>query len=876
MQTESVTSDQAAAGTEQWARIVTPDQRLRVFVSSTLEELAAERGAASDAISLLRLTPVLFELGARPHPPQALYRAYLEQSELFVGLYWQSYGWVAPGESVSGIEDEYRLSEALPRLLYVKEPAAEREPRLRELLKQIRAEGSVSFRRFDTAEELRELLARDLALVLTERFQATAIRPEPSLLPARPLPAPRTSFVGRAKEVTQIEELLLGGTRLLTLTGPGGIGKTRLAVEAARRVADRYPDGVVFVPLDGVAGADLVPAAIAEAVGVRELAGDAIAAIVGYLRRRRLLLLLDNFEHVIGAAAVVAALLEDAPGLSALVTSRELLRLSGEYELQVPPLSPEEEAVALFAERAAVARHAFELAPEDVPLVAEICRRLDGLPLAIELAAPRMRLLTPAQLLERLGTRLELRGPRDAPVRQRTLEAAIAWSYELLGEDERLLFERLGVFHGSFSIEAAEGVAGLADDVDLLDLVSSLLDKSIIYRLPHLGETRFGMLRMIREYALERLAAAAEREQTLGRFAGYYLRLADEAEDGLRSASQRQWTRTLDLEADNCRAALAWAADRRSAADIAGLMRGLWLWFWLHGNLDEAHDWVGRGLASADAIGSRDRGWLVGLDGAFRVLEGEFAAGIEKLANAQALLTEAGDNRGIATMNLVHSFGTAPIEGEERAQARLGEALAAFEGLDDLWGIGTTLHAMTRLRVVFDHYEGAGDLFDRAVAAVERVGDDLGIALASGNLAMARLAAGDVAGARTVMDRVLEHRRSTGIAYAGDDALDILARIEHAEGEHERAIALLAAAEILRDRLHTPLWPLVRERQEQLLAELRQIVGDEAFEVAYTRGATVEVDDVQEIALRLGRPVSTRLRAGRAAGGPSSPMAPTS
>jgi predicted ATPase len=830
-------------------RILTPDQRLRVFVSSTLEELAAERAAASESIAGLNMTPVLFELGARPHPPQPLYRAYLEQSQLFVGVYWQSYGWVAPGESVSGIEDEYRLSDGLPRLLYVKEPAPEREPRLREFLERLRAEGSASYKRFSTAAELRELLARDLALVLTERFQAAAEAP-PS--PPTSLPAPRTSFVGRDRELAQIEDLLQTGSRLLTLVGPGGIGKTRLATEAAQRVADRYSDGVVFVPLDGLENAERVPAAIAEALGVRELGGDAVAALVGHLRRRRLLLVLDNFEHVISSAHVVATLLDSAPGLSTLVTSRELLRLSGEHELEVPPLAPEQEAIVLFSERAAAARHAFELAPEDVPLVAEICRRLDGVPLAIELAAPRMRLLTPAQLLERLGRRLALQGPRDAPVRQRTLEAAIAWSYELLAEEERLLFERLGVFHGSFSIEAAEEVAALGEDVDLLDLLSSLLDKSIVYRLPNLGETRFAMLRMIREYALDRLDEAGDRESTLERFVTYYLRVADEAEDGLRSASQRQWKRTLDLEADNFRAALAWATDRQCAAEVSGLMRGLWLWFWLHGNLAEAHEWVGRGLASADTLDNRDRGWLIGLDGAFSVLEGDFAAGVAKLTEGQALLTEAGDRSGIATMNLVHSFGTAPLEGEERAQAHLREVLAAFESADDLWGIGTTLHAMARLRVVFDHYDGAGDLFERAVTAVELVGDDLGIALASGNLAMAKLAAGDVTAARAVMDRLLEHRHSTGIAYAGDDTLDILARVEHAEGEHERAIALLAAAEVLRERLHTPLWPLALERQERLLAELREIVGDAAFEAAYTRGATVDADDVQEIVLRLG------------------------
>jgi predicted ATPase len=789
------------------ARILTPDQRLRVFISSTLQELAAERAAASEAVAALRLTPVLFELGARPHPPSALYRAYLAQSQLFVGVYWQSYGWVAPGESISGIEDEFLRSEGLPRLVYVKHPAPDREERLQVFLERMQVEGTVSYRRFGTADELRELLARDLALVLTERFQATAVPIEEPPAPARSLPTPRTSFVGRDAELEEIDQLLDAGARLLTLPGPAGIGTTRLAVEAASRLAGGYRDGVVFVPLDGLAGADGVPAAIAEALGVLDLRGNAEAAVKEFVRRRRLLLVFDNFEHVIPAAESVAALLDAAPDLTALVTSRELLRLSGEHELQVGPLSVDEEAVVLFSARAAAARHAFELAPEDVSIVAEICRRLDGVPLAIELAAPRMRLLTPAQLLERLGKRLELSGPRDAPARQRTLEAAIAWSYELLVESERLLFERLAVFHGSFTIEAAEAVAALHEGLDLVDALSSLLDKSIVYRLPHLGETRFAMLRMIREFALERLAERGEREAALERFQAYYLGLARGAEDGLRVASQRQWRRALDVEADNWHAALARAVEQQRAEEVAALMRGLWVWFWLHGNLGEGSEWLGQGLACADGARAGDRGWLLGLAGGFSVLGAELQVAIERLATAESLLAEAGDRRGALTMSLFQSFAIAAVEGEERARVRLEGKLAEFEEIGDLWGVGTSLHAMTRLRVVFGNYEGAGDLFERAVAALEQTGDELGVVLASHNLAMARVTHGDVAGARAVMERVLELRHAEGISFGADDALDILARIRRAEGEPEHAIALLAAADGIRERIHIPLWP---------------------------------------------------------------------
>jgi len=831
------------------SQILTPDQRLRVFVSSTLQELGSERTAASEAIASLRLTPVLFELGARPHPPQALYRAYLQQSQLFVGLYWESYGWVAPGEAMSGIEDEFKLSEAMPRLLYVKVPAPKREPRLEEFLGQMRAEGSASYKHFGTAEELRELLASDLALVLTERFEATAEAVKPFPAPARDLPAPRTSFVGRVEELAHIEDVVAGGSRLVTLTGPGGIGKTRLAVEAARKLAAEFSDGVVFVPLDGVVGDELVPGAIAESLGAREVAGDAMASLVAHLSTRRMLLVLDNFEHVIGAAPIVGALLEGARQLTVLVTSRERLRLSGEHEVQIPPLSSDGEAVELFAERAASAHQGFELVPDELRVVEDICRRLEGVPLAIELAAPRMRLLTPAQLLERLSERLDLTGPRDAPVRQQTLEAAIAWSYDLLTPDEQRVFQRLGVFPGSLSIEAAEEVAGLDADVDLLDVLSSLLDKSIVYRLPHLGETRFGMLRMIREFALARLTASGELEPTLERLSDYYLRLAAQAEDGLRTTAQGQWRQTIDLEADNVRAVLTRAADRHAVGELSALTRGLFLWFWLHGNVDELREWVGLGLACSDGSDDLDRGWLLGLDGAFAVVGGDFEDGAKTLPEAEALLDNAGDRRGVATMKLVRTFGSAPLIGEKQAVAQLEDLLPEFDELGDLWAYGTALHAIGRLRVVFGDYEGAGDIFERAVEEVERVGDDFGLALASNNLARSRFAHGDVEGARLVMRRVLAHRRAKGIGFADDDHLEIVARVAHADGEHERASALVGAAERVRTQIGIPLWPPAQQQFDALLEELRAALGDDDFDAAWERGAAADTNEVEKLAV---------------------------
>jgi len=321
--------------------IRTPDQRVRVFVSSTLTELAAERQAVQDAVTSLRLVPVMFELGARPYPPRPVYRSYLAQSQVFVGIYWQSYGWVEPGEQVSGLEDEYRLSAGLPRLIYVKSPAPEREPRLAQMLARIRDEGGVSYQHFSEPAGLQQLVENDLAVLLSERFEMT--RPGEGAADEAPLagalPVPPTPLLGREREAAAVEDLVAGeGARLVTLTGPGGVGKSRLMVEAARRLGPGFADGARLLELASVSAADLVAPAIAAGLGLNTSAGPLITDLESYLRPRRLLLALDNFEQVMGAAPLLAELLAAAPGLVVLVTSRAVLRLSGEHEFPVPPL----------------------------------------------------------------------------------------------------------------------------------------------------------------------------------------------------------------------------------------------------------------------------------------------------------------------------------------------------------------------------------------------------------------------------------------------------------------------------------------------------------------------------------------------------------
>jgi predicted ATPase len=818
--------------------ILTPDQRLRVFVSSTLQELAPERAAARRAIESLQLVPVLFELGARPHPPEMLYRAYLGQSHVFVGIYWESYGWMPPGNEVSGIDHEYRLSTGMPRLLYVKEPAPDRGPSMTAFLERLIVDGSASFTTFANADELEELLRRDLALLITERFRRTK-PPSRALGP----PTPPTSFVGRDAELAEVERLLVdNGARLLTLTGPGGIGKTRVAIEAARRLGDRFADGVAFVPLEGIRDEAVVQAAVASAVGARDIGADSIAGLCTTLRERELLLVVDNFEQVIGAAPLVTTLLEACPGLTILVTSRELLHLGGEHELRVPPLPAEEEAVVLFVERAAAARHAFELADEDVPLIAEICRRLDGVPLAIELAAPRLRLLSVEQLLDGLSRRLALAGPRDAPARQRTLEAAIAWSYELLGTDERRMFQRLGVFRGSFTLDAAAAVCELEGDP--LDLLASLLDKSIVYRLADSGEPRFTMLTMIRDYALDRLHEAGGLDATMERLAAFHLDLARDAEVGLRSVDQRTWRRVLDFEVDNVRATLAWLADRKRVAELAVLLRGFWLYWWLRGHFDECRGWLRGVLETGERVEPGDYGWVVAVDGLFAFFQGDFPTATAELEAAAVQLQTVDDRLGLALIRAILSIVTAATGDYDRAQAQITDCIAEFEEIGDAWGMAQSQSTSCWLRAVYGRYEGSGDAFERALAAVEEIGDELAIAMALSNLATKNIHEGDLEGTRAPVERLIALLDSTGIVFTRPDVLEILAQLAVLEHLPELAAERLGGSEALREEMQVRLWGPAVERRDLLAEELRAALGDERFEAARSRGRTARFEDL--------------------------------
>src|SRR3954454_10431694 len=655
-----------------WFRmILTPDQRLRIFVSSTLGELAGERDAVRQAIESLQLAPVMFEQGARPHPPRSLYRAYLEQSHVVVAIYWERYGWVAPDMEISGLEDELIMSKGMPTLMYVKRPAPNREEGLEAMLDRVREEALVSYKPFESPEELEEIVAQDLLTLLTERFEGSkAERRTERRMETRlrgPVPAPPSALVGRDGELAALLELFDSGeTRLITLTGPGGVGKTRLAIETGGAAAPSFPGGVFFVPLASVEDPAFVPATIVRSLGLTqggaaspESATDALDVVRDFLRDRRALLILDNFEQLSGAEPLMAELLATCAGLTIIVTSRAVLRLQGEREFPVRPLSlpasgiytgvSQYDAVRLFIERAKAVRPNFTIDEHNAPAVAEICFRLDGLPLAIELAAARVKLLQPDELLKRLGDRLELVGGDrpDLPERQQTMRTTILWSHGLLSDKEKDLFARLGVFVGGFTLEAVEAVCSSSGEVDIVDPLSSLIDKSLVHADPAGIVPGFGMLRTIRSFAVEQLEASGRVEEVRGSHADYFVERALAAHDGLRGPEEPIWQQELLANTDNLHAAYAWWLENRDPDTLADVGWSLWMFWWLSGAYHrEGRDLMDAVLERHDELSPRAGARARAARGLIAVWQADYGAAMPDLSAALDVFERLEDQQG--------------------------------------------------------------------------------------------------------------------------------------------------------------------------------------------------------------------------------------
>jgi len=859
--------------------IRTPDQRVRVFVSSSLQELAPERQAVRDAVTRLRLAPVMFELGARPHPPRQVYRAYLAQSQIFVGIYWQSYGWVAPGEQVSGLEDEYRLSAELPRLIYVKSPAPGRDPRLTDMLGRIRDDDRVTYQPFADAAELQRLVENDLAVLLSERFEMASPDRVPDQAPlAGALPVPATPLMGRDQEARAVADLVLGeGVRLVTLTGPGGVGKTRLAVEAARRLGPGFGDGVRFADLAAVGTAELVPAALAAALGLSTSGSRVLADLESYLRPRRLLLVLDNFEHVMGAAPMLAGLLATVPGLVALVTSRAVLRLGGEHEFPVPALPfPQAGAetnaaaaqayasVRLFAERAHAAAPGFELTDGNAAAVAEICRRLDGLPLAIELAAAKVRLLPPQALLARLSDRMGLLtgGARDLPERQQALRNTLDWSFGLLAPAEQALFARLGVFADSFGLPAVEAVcdddgdpaaAGPARAGQVMDALGSLVDNSLVRTETRGGQPRFQLLGTIREYALDRLRDGGDWTEAHDRHAAYYLALAEPAEPELHDPGQLAWLDRLESEHDNLAAATSWSMDRDQLQAALRLIWVTWRFWWLRGHDGELARFSETILAKSKSLDPHQRALALLAAGFSLISGGDPARGQTLMEQSLRLFCKVGDHLGAALAGaaLGHQLAL------RRDYARAGELLedtlvllreaendelAGYERVQREQAAALAYNYLGQARLSKGDPDAAAQLFTQGLTAARRAPDRLPILISLYDLALSSQARGDLNAAADHLTEGLSLAAEAGDQTSAAYYLEALAAVASLADNPQRAVRLLAAAGALLEAkgsgwLHAfvPRTPY----DDNDLAALRSRMGDGAFDQAWAHGRSL-------------------------------------
>jgi predicted ATPase/class 3 adenylate cyclase len=696
----------------------------------------------------------------------------------------------------------------------------------------------------------------------------------PSLrsMDARPnnLPSQLTSFVGRRREIDEVKEAL-GRTRLLTLTGPGGAGKTRLSLQVASELLPEYGDGAFFAALAPITDTSLVMPTVATALGLGESPERSpLEQVSEHLRDKELLLVLDNFEQVIDAASEVGQLLTLTEKVRVLVTSREPLGLHGEGEYPVPPLGLPDtehlpslealsqfESVALFIERAASVKPDFGVTNDNAPAVAEICARLDGLPLAIELAAARVKVLTPQAMLARLEHRLQVlsRGSRDVPTRQQTLRDAIGWSYDLLEEDERALFARLSVFVGGFSLEVAETVCNPDGELglDTLDGVASLTNKSLLRQMEsEVGESRFFMLETIREYAGERLAQSADHETVVRRHAAHFLEVAERAAPELTGAAQVEWLDIVATEHDNLRAAIEWGAAR----DLPSALRigaALWRFWQIRGHLREGRERLERLL---DLPGAREDPAVAAAAleaaGGVAYWMGDFRAARERYQECLEFRRDTGDRRGIAeaTYNLSFAHGLAPppLQDLEMASKLLEEAQALFEELGDREGIAKTTWGLATAAYEVEDWERVAELASTSVEMYRGLDSRFGLAWALHLLGLAL----------TLLDRPDEAQERLEEALrmfleAGDrSALALLlgdfAILAASLGEGDRAIRLAGAAAAVEEAVGTGLLA-TSEGVTQRMSGLRELLPAVESERVFQEGRAMAAEDAAAYAL---------------------------
>ena len=694
--------------------------------------------------------------------------------------------------------------------------------------------------------------------------------PELRSLDARPnnLPAQMSSFIGREDVIREVQSAL-EGARLLTLTGPGGTGKTRLALETGHRLLPTFPDGVWFVDLSPVTDPSVVLTEIAVALDlVRDPGASVFECLEAHLRDRTILLILDNFEQVLDAAMPLEHLLSHAPGLKVIVTSRSVLSIYGEREYAVPPLRlpqdtgatapaalSESEAVSLFVERARAVRPDFELTEANAAAVAEICSRLDGLPLAIELAAVRVNVLTPQAILPRLDERLSLltSGPRSLPERQRTLRGAIDWSYQLLEEPERRLFGRLAMFSGGGPLESIEAICDGDLGAPILDLLGALVDDSLLRRTetPD-GEVRFQMLETIREYATERLEAEPDAAEVHERHARHFLELATRAEPHLVGAEQKEWLDRFDREHGNIRAALKWsiqAGEVEAGQQAAG---AIWRFWHQRGHLMEGRRKLEH-LLEVEGGAARTPARFKALNGAggLAYWQNDYAAAERFYREALEIARERDDRRAIAESLYNISYIDRIGGDEDVGMAKLHEALELARSIGDRQLTADCLGLIGNYELRQGRPEEALPMVEESLSIFRELGNKFAMADSLSGLGSFYRIIGDGDASCEAHRQALEIFAEVGNPLGIAMVIEEMAMVETMDGRHERALRLAAAAEALKDQIGGGA-PAELMRSEETFEQSRKSLDPETAERAWAEGLEMGTDKAVAYALESG------------------------